>query len=302
MLEHIITNIEAGERLDKILVKLNANVSRQQVQAQIKGKHVFVNGVHKKANYICKQGDQLKWKIIEESKLPPIEAEKIAIDILYEDEFVIVINKPKGMLVHPTNVTRTGTLVNALKFHSNKLSNVSGDERPGIVHRLDQDTSGVLVVAKDNQTHEHLKNQFQMRTVKRVYEAVVTGVVVNDNGIIKAPIGRDPKNRLKMNVVQGGKEAETHYMVLERFQQATLVQCELKTGRTHQIRVHMKYIQHPIIGDNTYNKKRSQLIESQALFAKQLCFHHPQLNEWKCFTVDIPTDFANLLHSLRKTS
>src|SRR5690625_4192877 len=154
MLEHIITNIEAGERLDKILVNLNENVSRQQVQAQIKGKHIFVNGVHKKANYICKQGDQLKWKIIEESKLPPIEAEKIAIDILYEDEFVIVINKPKGMLVHPTNVTRTGTLVNALKFISNKLSNLSRDERHVILHRLVKDTIDVLVVTEFIITHD----------------------------------------------------------------------------------------------------------------------------------------------------
>lgn len=300
-LEHIISNKEAGQRLDKILVNLNKNVSRQQVQSLIKEKRVFVNGVNKKANYICKHGDEIKWRVLEEQKPTPIEAEKIPLHILYEDDFLIVINKPKGMLVHPTNVTRTGTLVNALKYYTDQLSSISGEERPGIVHRLDQDTSGLLVVAKDDETHEHVKKQFQMRTVKRVYEAVVAGVVANDNGIIRAPIGRDPKNRLKMNVVYDGKEAETHYTVIERFQQATHVQCELKTGRTHQIRVHMKYINHPILGDKIYNNKKTQLIDRQALFAKQLCFHHPINNEWKCFTVGYPKDFDHLLQSLRKT-
>src|SRR5690625_3664429 len=163
MLKHMITNIEARQQLDKLLVNLNENISRQQIQSLIKAKHVFVNGTHKKANYICKYGDQITWTIIKEQKPTPIKAEKIPIHVLYEDEWLIVINKPKGMLVHPTNEVRSGTLVNALKNYSPTLSSISGEERPGIVHRLDQDTSGLLVVAKDDKTHEHLKKQFQLQ-------------------------------------------------------------------------------------------------------------------------------------------
>src|SRR5699024_1995739 len=186
-----------------------------------------------------------------------------------------VINKPKGLLVHPTPTVTSMTLVNGLMYHCSQLSDIGGNERPGIVHRLDKDTSGILVIAKDNKTHEHLKNQFQTKTVKRIYEAICFGVMSHTKGVIKAPIGRNPNNRLQMAVVPSGKKAETHFRVLTKYRQHTHVECELKTGRTHQIRVHLKYMNHPIVGDEVYCRKKTNLIKGQALFAKQLGFIHP---------------------------
>ncbi|MBO1005211.1 RluA family pseudouridine synthase [Pseudogracilibacillus auburnensis] len=299
--QYKITEEDEGVRLDKLLASVNESYSRHQVQTWIKNKDVTVNNQPQKANYRCKQNDLIEWHI-QEVKQEKVEPEKIPLDILYEDDDVIVINKPKGMLVHPTQTVKSNTLVNALKFHTTHLSDLGGEERPGIVHRLDQDTSGALVIAKDNETHAHLKNQFKNKSVIRIYEAVVFGVMAHDKGVIKAPIGRNPKNRLEMAVVSGGKEAETHFRVIKRFQQYTHVQCELKTGRTHQIRVHMKYIQHPIVGDEVYCRKKSPLIKGQALFAKQLRFIHPKTNEWMTFTVEQPPQFKHLLKKLQNMS
>lgn len=299
--QYKITEEDEGVRLDKLLTIVNESYSRHQVQTWIKNKDVTVNNQPQKANYRCKQNDLIEWHI-QEVKQEKVEPEKIPLDILYEDDDVIVINKPKGMLVHPTQTVKSNTLVNALKFHTTHLSDLGGEERPGIVHRLDQDTSGALVIAKDNETHAHLKNQFKNKSVIRIYEAVVFGVMAHDKGVIKAPIGRNPKNRLEMAVVSGGKEAETHFRVIKRFQQYTHVQCELKTGRTHQIRVHMKYIQHPIVGDEVYCRKKSPLIKGQALFAKQLRFIHPKTNEWMTFTVEQPPQFKHLLKKLQNMS
>lgn len=297
--EHQVSQAEASLRLDKLLSTLEPSYSRHQIQHWIKAGFVLVDDREVKANYKCKTDDKISWSI-PEVKTVEIKAEPIDLEILYEDDYLLVINKPKGMLVHPTRHINTGTLVNALKYHCQTLSNLSGDERPGIVHRLDKDTSGVLVAAKDNGTHEHLKKQFKDHTVTRIYEAVVFGVIGPNHGIIKAPIGRNPTNRLKRTVVEGGKEAETKFDVLQRFHQYTHVQCELFTGRTHQIRVHMKYMNHPIVGDELYCRKKSQLVHGQALFARELQFVHPQTQKHLTFTVKQPSYFNTLIKKLEK--
>lgn len=298
---HVVTAEQEGIRLDKVLADLHKNYSRQQIQSWIKEEYVTVNEHSKKPNYTCKDGDEIKWEIPAEKQVE-INPEPIPLSILYEDEFLLVINKPKGMLVHPTQTVTSNTLVNGLKYHCKQLSNLNGEDRPGIVHRLDKDTSGVLVVAKDNDTHEHLKTQFKNKTVTRIYEAISFGVMSHSKGVIKAPIGRNPKNRLQMAVVPNGKEAETHFRVLNRFQQYTHVECELKTGRTHQIRVHLKYMNHPIVGDEVYCRKKSPLIKGQALFSKQLSFIHPQTEQSRTFTVEQPIEFKNLLQKLMNMS
>lgn len=296
----IVTDAEDNMRLDKLMKLILPNMSRQRLQTLIKEQSVFVNDAYKKANYKCKKADVITWEDPEDNVIEPIKPEKILLDIIYEDEAVVVVNKPKGMIVHPTERIRSGTLVNALLFHFSQLSSLSGEDRPGIVHRLDQDTSGLLLIAKTNDAHENLKEQFQKRTVKRVYEALVAGHVSNERGIIRAPIGRDPKNRLQMTVLSSGREAETHFVVKQYVHNATIVQCTLVTGRTHQIRVHMKYINHPIIGDKVYGLKRKQKdAKGQALYAKQIGFEHPLSKEWMEFEIDRPVYFENLLQSFR---
>jgi|SRR5699024_3468871 len=294
-----INNEEIEMRLDKFLVTKNPDYSRQEVQSWIKNGHVTVNEKFKKPNYKMKLSDEVTWSIPEVVERK-IEAEDITLSILYEDEAIIVINKERGMLVHPTTQETTGTLVNALLFYSNNLSNINGDERPGIVHRLDKDTSGIMVIAKTNEAHLHLQKQFRAHTVYRKYEAVVFGGVNHDHGIIDAPIGRDPNNRLRMAVNPNGKYAETHFEVLKRFNQHSHIACELITGRTHQIRVHMKYLGHPIIGDPIYSRKKSKLLASQALFAKQLKFKHPLTEEELSFEIEQPVYIKNLLNQLHK--
>lgn len=296
--EHVVTGDEENTRIDKLLVMLNGGYSRQQIQTWIKDQNVKVNNKTVKANYKCKRGDVVQW-FVPEDALFYIEPEPIPLDIIYEDDDIIVINKPKGMLVHPTEHVQSGTLVNALKHYTDQLSTLSGEERPGIVHRLDQYTSGVLVVCKNNETHANLKDQFKHHLVKRIYEAIVHGEIEFDNGVIQAPIGRDPKNRAKMAVVSSGKDAETHFNVLERMNGYTHVECSLITGRTHQIRVHMQYINHPIVGDILYSPFKTDLIQHQALFAKTLGFVHPRKEEYVEFSVERPQDFENLLKICR---
>lgn len=295
----IITEAEMGLRLDKLLTQNNPEYSRQQVQTWIKMGHVKVNNDLQKANYKTKIKDEIVWYIPKKVKRK-IEPENIPLTILYEDDFLIVINKERGILVHPTIQQTSGTLVNALMHYSKSLSNINGKERLGIVHRLDKDTSGIMVIAKTNEVHTHLQKQFASHTVYRKYEAIVFGVVNHDHGIIEAPIGRDPNNRLKMAVTSNGKHAETHFDVLERFNQHTHVACELVTGRTHQIRVHMKYMNHPIVGDPVYSRKKSKLLTSQALFAKQLIFKHPITKEELNFEIEQPSYIDSLLKHLRR--
>lgn len=299
--KHNVALEEIGIRIDKLMLKLEPSYARNQIQQWIKNGQLLVNKKQIKPNYKCKEHDQVEWTILEETPVT-ILPEAISLDILYEDEYLVVINKPKGMLIHPTKQVHTNTLVNGLLYHFKKLSTLSGDERPGIVHRLDKDTSGVLIIAKDNATHAHLQEQFKKQTVTRLYEAIVHGVVGPNKGIIKAPIGRHPTQRLKRMVIPEGKNAETHFVTLQRMNSYTHLHCKLVTGRTHQIRVHLDYIEHPIIGDTLYNPKQNQPLQGQALFAKEIQFIHPNTNERMTFSVAAPTYFMNLLKKLERMS
>lgn len=293
-----ITTDKTNIRLDKLLATLDDTVSRHQIQKAIKAGKVTVNDRVKKPNYICKVGDVIRYTIERETKFKQIEPEPIPLTIEYEDDYLLVINKPKGMVVHPTETIRTNTLVNGLLHYCDTLSTINGTERPGIVHRLDKDTSGLLVVAKDDATHTHLKKQFQRRSVYRQYEAIVHGSVSHAEGVIRAPIGRNPENRLKMAVVKNGKDAETHFKTIAHYDNFTVVECELKTGRTHQIRVHLHYIGHPIVGDPLYGNKRNPYVDSQVLYAQTLRFEHPQTNEMMTFSIERPQEFNELLQKL----
>ena len=290
---------ETGLRIDKLLTLKNPEYSRQQIQSWIKEGHVKVNESFQKANYKVKDSDEIIIDIPEKIERK-IEPELIPLTILYEDDSLMVINKERGMLTHPTIHQVSGTLVNALKTYTNSLSDINGEERLGIVHRLDKDTSGIMLIAKTNEAHLNLQKQFAAHSVYRKYEAIVYGVVSHDHGIIDAPIGRDPNNRLRMAVNSNGKHAETHFEVLERFNEHSHVACELITGRTHQIRVHMKYIQHTIVGDPVYSRKKSKLLDSQALFAKELKFNHPISGELLSFEIDRPDYIESLLEQLRR--
>lgn len=298
---HKVTKEEVNIRLDKLFATLEPTYARNQIQQWIKKGYVLINDQQEKANYKCRLEDIVTWSIPEEKPII-IVPEAIPLDIVYEDEYVAIINKPKGMLIHPTEQEQTNTLVNALLYRYNTLSTLSGKERLGIVHRLDKDTSGIVVIAKDNATHAHLQKQFQAQTVTRIYEAIVEKIIDNDEGIIQAPIGRHPTQRYKRTVLSDGREAETHFKVLERFQKHTHVQCELITGRTHQIRVHFNYMNHPLVGDPLYNDNPKQIAQEQALFARELHIIHPYTNELMIFKVQQPTYFTKLLKKVATMS
>ena len=224
--------------------------------------------------------------------------ENIPLDIVYEDDDLIVVNKPSGLVVHPAPGHTHGTLVNGLLYHCNQLSNMNGDIRAGIVHRIDKDTSGLLVVCKNNYAHRILAEQLKEKTTTRTYIAIVTGNISHNLGRIEAPIGRDPSNRQKMAVVQNGKPAVTHFKVLDRYRDFTLLELKLETGRTHQIRVHMAYINHPVVGDPLYGVKKQTTEFGQYLHAKTLGFIHPRTNEYMEFEVDLPEEFKIKLSEL----
>lgn len=297
--QHVVSETEINKRIDKLLTEKNPNVSRSQIQTWINEQLVAVNGQTVKANYKCQQGDIIQWTVPENKPLS-IQPENIPLDIIYEDHYILVVNKPKGMVVYPTADHPNGTLVNALLYHCDRLSNINGNERPGIVHRLDKDTSGLLLVAKDDKVHLQLSEQLVNQTMMRVYEAIVHGVIEHETGLIDAPIGRDPSNRIMMAVVEDGKQAITHFKVLAQYKNYTHVECQLETGRTHQIRVHMKYIGHPIVGDTRYNTQKTMKLDGQALFAKELGFTHPIKNKWMDFQIDQPDYFKNLLVNIEK--
>lgn len=294
-----VTEVEVNERIDKLLVQNNRSYSRTQVQSWITNGLVAVNNKKVKPNYRCQLGDEVTWSIEREKKIT-IQPENIPLDIIYEDAHLIIVNKPKGMVIHPTAAHPHGTLVNALLYHGKSLSNISGEERPGIVHRIDKDTSGLIVVAKNNQTHEDLVNQFSNGTCERTYEAIVHGVIDHETGMIDAPIARDPSIRTKMAVVTGGREAITHFRVKKRYDGYTYIQCELQTGRTHQIRVHMNYIGHSVVGDPIYIDQKTLNVDGQALFAKALGFIHPHTKQKVRFKIDKPTYFRKILESLNE--
>lgn len=286
-------------RVDKYLTTELDTMSRSKVQNLIADGYVFVNGETIKANYKLETGDKVE-VFVPEPEAVDVEAEDIPLDIIYEDKDIVLINKAQGMVVHPGAGNPNGTLVNALLFHIKDLSGINGEIRPGIVHRLDKDTSGILIVAKNDEAHVNLSEQLQNRTVKRKYWALVHGVLPHEHGTINAPIGRDPKDRQKFTVIKGGKEAISHFRVLERIQKFSLMEVSLETGRTHQIRVHLNYIDHPVAGDKIYGPKKSLEGNGQFLHARMLEFTHPRTGETMSFEAELPALFEETLDRLRK--
>ncbi|AZV47833.1 pseudouridine synthase [Bacillus halotolerans] len=291
---------QKSERIDKFLASTENGWSRTQVQLWVKDGQVVVNGSPVKSNYKIQPGDQVTVTVPEPEALDVL-AEPMDLDIYYEDQDVLVVNKPRGMVVHPAPGHLTGTLVNGLMAHCTDLSGINGVMRPGIVHRIDKDTSGLLMVAKNDMAHESLVNQLVNKTVTRKYTAVVHGLISHDDGTIDAPIGRDKKDRQSMTVTRDGKNAVTHFHVLDRFQEFTLVECQLETGRTHQIRVHMKYIGFPLAGDPKYGPRKTIDFNGQALHAGILGFQHPRTDEYIEFEAPLPDDMSALIENLRKT-
>ena len=290
---------DAKMRLDKYITMYAEEVSRSRIQSLIEEGMVMVNGAIGKANYKVKVNDEIVLQMEDDKELD-VEAEDIPLDIRYEDEDVIVINKPKGMAVHPANGNQHGTLVNALLYHVKDLSGINGVLRPGIVHRIDKDTTGLLIVAKNDMAHASLSKQLQTKSVNRLYYALVHGVIPHDFGTIDAPIGRDIKDRQKMTVTStNSKDARTHFKVMERFQDYTLVECRLETGRTHQIRVHMQYIGYPVVGDEKYSFRKTMKTNGQLLHAHQLTFLHPRTNEQITVEAPLPEQFQEILEELR---
>ncbi len=297
---YTIEEENVGKRLDLFISENDVDMSRSFVQGIIEKQQVKVNGQIKKSNYKLKLGDRVQIELAEPVELQ-VEAEDIPLDIIYEDSDVIVINKPQDMVVHPAPGNYTGTLVNGLLHHCKDLSGINGVIRPGIVHRIDKDTSGVLVVAKNDKSHNSLAMQLKDHSMKRTYYAIVEGIVKEEEGTVRTNIGRHPIERIKMAVVKDGKEAITNYKVLERFKSNTLVECRLETGRTHQIRVHMAHLHHPLIGDQVYGYKKQKFkLQGQALHAKNLGFIHPTTGEYMEFDSQLPKYFQDILDKLRK--
>lgn len=283
-----------NERLDQYL-SVHTEYSRSQIQKMVKEGLITVNGSKVKSSMNLKNGDVVKVDELKEETLSA-EPEKMDLDIVYEDEDIIVVNKANGIVVHPAVGNNHGTLVNGLMYHSKFLSNINGEFRPGIVHRIDAYTTGLLVVAKNNSAHEFLAHQLEEKTTHRKYIALVWGVINNQTGTIDAPIGRDEVDRKKMAVTaNNSKHAITHFKVLERFKNATLIEVQLETGRTHQIRVHMNYIGHPVVNDPVYGNKKLIDESGQCLHAKELGFVHPKTKEYVEFNSNLPDCFINVL-------
>ena len=293
---------KSGERADAALARLCPELSRSAAQKLLEEGLVTRNGNPVKKNEKLNEGDQLEFDLpqIEEVDIQP---EDIPLDIVYEDDDVLVINKPKGLVVHPAAGHWSGTLVNALMFHcKDRLSGINGQLRPGIVHRIDMDTSGLLIVAKNDFAHQSLAEQLQDHSLSRTYVCIVVGGMKDDRGVIDAPIGRHPTDRKKMAVTEkNSKNAVTHWQVLERFDRYTLLQCKLETGRTHQIRVHLSWRNHPILGDMVYGSKKPELGQSsQCLHARELTFCHPRTGEPITVSCPLPDYFEDVLKKLRK--
>lgn len=293
----LIEDEQVDERVDKFLSEALPDLSRSYIQKLIKNGQITVNQKVVRANYKFKSGDFVE---LEEPELkePDILAEDIPLDILYEDSDLLIINKPKGMVVHPSAGHYSGTLVNALMFYCKEdLSGINGVMRPGIVHRIDMDTTGSLLVCKNDYTHNHIAEQLKEHSINRVYHAIVHGVVKNDEGTIDAPIGRHPTDRKKMCInFKNGKDAVTHYRVLQRFQNHTYIECRLETGRTHQIRVHMASMGHPLLGDTVYGPSKAPAkLQGQTLHAKIIGIIHPRTGEYLEADAPLPEYFSKLL-------
>jgi 23S rRNA pseudouridine1911/1915/1917 synthase len=301
-LEFTAGAVETGERIDKVLVDaLKEDVSRSQLQDWIRDGHVLVNGRAVKPNYKLADGDSIVVRP-PEPELTELVPEPIPLEIVYEDSDVIVVNKPRGMVVHPAVGHPNGTLVNALMYHCKDLSGINGEIRPGIVHRIDKDTSGLLMAAKNDLAHTSLSEQLKEHSVTRRYVAIVHGVLEHDQGTVDAPLGRDPQERKLFTVTdKGAKQAVTHFAVMERFSEYTVLDLMLETGRTHQIRVHMKFIGHPLVGDPVYgrSKGRTMDVPGQALHAAVLGFTHPRTGERLTFEAPIPSEMQEFIDQLR---
>ncbi|MBH0333435.1 pseudouridine synthase [Brevibacillus brevis] len=291
---------DKNERIDKFITLQNEDWSRSQVQAWVKEGRVTVNGEPIKNNYKLQAEDEVTLRVPPPKEMA-IQPEEMPLDIVYEDSDVVVVNKPRGLVVHPAPGHYSGTLVNGLLAHCKDLSGINGVLRPGIVHRIDKDTSGLLMVAKNDKAHMGLAEQLKAHTVNRKYVALVHGVIPHEMGTIEAPIGRDPKNRQQMAVVfENSKPAVTHFIVLERFKEYTMVELKLETGRTHQIRVHMKYIDYPLVGDPKYGPKNTLELDGQALHAKTLGFIHPRTGEQLEFEAPMPKEMLDVIEVLRQ--
>lgn len=301
-LTYLVSPEERDIRIDKYLSKKEEQFSRSYLQKLLKEQQVLVNQIPVKANYKVQPGDEVQLSVPDAVE-PEILPEPIPLDILYEDPYLLVVNKPKGMVVHPAAGHYSGTLVNGILYHcQGHLSGINGVLRPGIVHRIDKDTTGALVVCKDDATHRDLAGQLKEHSIYRRYRAIVTGNLPQDTGTIEGPIGRHPTDRKKMAINEkNGKPAVTHYRVLERFAGYTYVECRLETGRTHQIRVHMSSIRHPLLGDTVYGSGKAPWpLQGQVLHAEGLGFIHPATGQYVEFHAPLPEYFIELLNKFRK--
>lgn len=297
----IIPEME-DERIDKCICGYMESLSRSYIQKIIKDGNVYVNDLPVKANYKVHVEDKVRF-IIPDSVEPDIPAQDILLDIIYEDSDILIINKPKDMVVHPAPGHYEGTIVNAVMFHcKDALSGINGVMRPGIVHRIDKDTTGSLIICKNDDAHNDIAFQLKEHSINRRYRAIVWGRIKEDEGVIDAPIGRHPNDRKKMAINErNGKHAVTHYKVLERFDKFTYIECRLETGRTHQIRVHMTSIGHPLLGDEIYSSAKSPYkVNGQTLHAMVLGFVHPSTKEYMEFEAPLPEYFEDILRKLRK--
>lgn len=299
--EKLIVNLEnAGVRLDAYVADNINNLSRTMVKKLIEEGNISVNGKTQKVSYKVQENDEINVNVPEAKQLD-LKAQDIPVEVVYEDKDIIVVNKPKGLVVHPANGNWDGTLVNAIMaICKDSLSGIGGEIRPGIVHRLDKDTSGLLIIAKNDEAHLNMSNQIKERQVKKIYYALVRGVVSENEATINMPIGRSTKDRKKMAVDKNGKEAITHFRVLERFNKYTLLEVKIDTGRTHQIRVHLSEIGHPVVGDEVYSNGKNEFgVKGQLLHAKSLDFKHPVTGKAMHLESELPEEFLNVLKQLR---
>ena len=299
-LKFIVTKENIGKRLDAYVSSLKDNISRSNAQKLIKNNKIFVNGKNVKESYKVKENDEIRI-IIEEPKKSSLKPENIPLDIIYEDNDIIVINKPKGMVVHPGNGNHEGTLVNAVLAYAKDLSGIGGKLRPGIVHRIDKDTSGLIIVAKNDKAHKNLSEEIKNHEVTKIYTCLVRGNISEDDATIDMPIGRDKNDRKKMAVTEDGKKAITHFRVLKRYGNYTLLRVKIDTGRTHQIRVHMAKIGHPIIGDEVYSNGKNEFnVHGQMLHSTYLKFKHPVTGKELELEAPLPQYFQDVLEQLKE--